>query len=54
MDLRKGVREGLGIKRNESICDCFGGTFQESVERIKNSKLEFLQKAFHSINGFNK
>ena len=51
MALRKGVGRGLGMKRNESICDPFGGTFQESVERMKNLKIKFLQRAFHSING---
>ena len=50
MALRKGVRRGLGMKRNESICDRFGGTFQELVERMKHSKFKFLQRAFHSIN----
>ena len=50
MALRKGVRRGLGMKRNESICDRFGDTFQESVERMKNLKLKFLQRAFHSRN----
>ena len=50
MALSKGVRRGLGMKRNESIYDRFEGTFQESVERMKNLKLKFLQRAFHSIN----
>ena len=50
MTLRKGVKRGLSMKRNESICDHFGDTFQESVERMKNLKLKFLQRAFHSIN----
>ena len=49
MTLRKGVRRGLGMKRNKSICDCFGVTFQESVKRIENLKLNFLQRAFHSL-----
>ncbi|XP_062521124.1 3-oxo-5-alpha-steroid 4-dehydrogenase 1-like [Corticium candelabrum] len=40
MALRKGVRRGLGMKRDESICDRFGDTFQESVERMKNLKLK--------------
>ena len=52
MALRKGVRRGMGMKRNESICDHLGSTFQESVERMKTLKLKFLQRAFHSINGF--
>ena len=37
------------MKRNESICDRLGGTFQESVKRMKNLKLKFLQRAFHSL-----
>ena len=41
MALRKDVRRGLGMRRNESICDCLGGTFQESVERMKKLKLKF-------------
>ena len=51
MALRKGVRRGLGMRRNESICDCFGGKFQESVERMKKLKESFLQRAFYSLNG---
>ena len=45
--LRKGVRMGLGMRRNDSICDRFGGTFQESVERMRKLKV-FLQRAFYS------
>ena len=51
MALRKGVRRGLGMRRNESICDRFGGKFQESVERMKKLKESFLQRAFYSLNG---
>ncbi|XP_062513531.1 uncharacterized protein LOC134189316 isoform X1 [Corticium candelabrum] len=33
------------------LCACFGSTFQESVEKMKNLNLKLLQRAFHSING---
>ena len=48
MALRKGVRRGLGMRRNESICDRFGGKFQESVERMKKFKVVFTKSILFS------
>ena len=44
------VRRGLGMKKYESVTDCFGDKFKEAEERTRTFKLNFYKCELYSAN----